>query len=148
MLELIVEQGFRQDISIGAPAIAPVVFPRLHDVIGKVYIVLGGGTDKTGRVNGVAVAAAMLIVSGIAGVTAVIGTVWRVIFRVFLQRIALGQHLIQRTRPCAGIFLKGELIHKCLRVKVVNFDDQRSLEQAAELEDVQCWLIAEPGGRQ
>ena len=90
----------------------------------------------------------MLIVSGIAGVAAVIGAVWRVVFRVFLQRIALGQHLIQRTRPCAGIFLKGELIHKCLRVKVVNFDDQRSLEQAAELEDVQCRLIAEPGGRQ
>ena len=90
----------------------------------------------------------MLIVSGITGVAAVIGAVWRIVFRVFLQRIALGQHLIQRTCPCAGIFLKGELIHKCLRIKVVDFDDQRPLEQAAELEDVQCRLIAEPGGRQ
>ena len=90
----------------------------------------------------------MLIVSGIAGVAAVIGAIWRVVFRVFLQRVTFGQHLIQRTRPCAGIFLKGELIHKCLRVKVVDFDDQRPLEQAAELEDVQRRLIAEPGGCQ
>ena len=86
----------------------------------------------------------MLIVSGIAGVAAVIGAAWCVIFRVFLQRVALGQHLIQRTCPCAGILLKGELIHKCLRVKVVDFDDQCPLEQAAELEDVQRRLIAEP----
>ena len=90
----------------------------------------------------------MLIVSGIAGVAAVIGAVWRVIFRVFLQRVALGQHLIQCARPCAGIFLKGELIHKCLRVKVVDLNDQRPLEQTAELEDVQRRLIAESGSCQ
>ena len=90
----------------------------------------------------------MLIVSGIACVAAVIGAVWRVIFRVFLQRVALGQHLIQRTCPCAGIFLKEELIHKRLRIKVVDLNDQCPLEQAAELEDVQRRLIAEPGGCQ
>ena len=120
LLLFIRKQRGRQNVAVGTPHIAPVVLPRLYRVGGEVEVVLRAGIDKARYVDLIIVIGAVLNISGIRAVAAVIGAMRLEVCPVLIDGIALLQSLIERTRPLSGVLIKVKSFHQVLGVKMFN----------------------------
>ena len=90
LLFFVLKEGWRKNISISAPHIAPVVRPCLYGVSRKIQIVLCTGINKAGYIDFIIVAAAILYITGIRAVAAV-AWVWCILLYV---RGTLPAHIV------------------------------------------------------
>ena len=120
LLLFIRKQRGRQNIAVGTPYIAPVVFPCLYRISGKVQIILCAGINEAGYVDRVVVIRSILNITGIRAVAAVIGAMRLEVCPVLIDGTALLQSLIERTRPLSGVLIKVKSFHQVLGVKMFN----------------------------
>ena len=89
LLLFVVKKSECQNITIGPPYIAPVVFPRLYRIGGKVQIILCAGINEAGYVDRVVVIRSILNTTGIRAVAAVIGAMRLEVCPVYLLMASL-----------------------------------------------------------
>ena len=124
LLLFVLKEGWRKNISISAPYVAPVVRPCLYGVERKIQIVLCTGINKAGYIDFIIVAAAILYITGIRAVAAVAWLVSLIVGLVLIDGIALFKCFVKRSCPLPCLTVKAQLVHEFFRVKVLDLYSQ------------------------